>query len=106
MAKNRVMLFGAAGQVGQTFRHVFDTLPTPPLWEMGYYSRQQVDMTNPAALRFAVQNFEPELIINAAALTSVKMAEKDEQAATNINFHAVANLAALACAQDIPIIHL
>ncbi|HBM91281.1 MAG TPA: dTDP-4-dehydrorhamnose reductase [Rhodospirillaceae bacterium] len=106
MTKQRVMLLGAAGQIGQTFRYAFETLPSPATWEMGWFTRQEVDMTDPSALRDAVQTFQPELIINAAALSRVEEAEKNELAATRINFHAVANIAAQASAQDIPVIHL
>ncbi len=104
--KQRVMFLGAAGQVGQTFRHVFYNLPTPPAWEMGWFTHEKLEMTDISALRDAVQSFQPELIINAAALSHVEEAEKNELTATKINFHAVANLAGLASAQDIPIIHL
>lgn len=103
---SRVMLLGAAGQVGQTFRYVFDNMDTPPDWEIGYYARQEFDMTDAMSMRYEVQTFAPDLIINCAAMSSVDQAEQDEDAATAINFHAVATLAALASAEDAPIIHL
>ncbi len=106
MAQDRIMLLGAGGQVGQTFAHVFDHMNNKPNWEVGYFTRQDLDMTDTTALRFAIQKFEPSLIVNCAAMSHVEPAQQNEEAATAINFHAVAALAGLACAIDAPIIHL
>jgi dTDP-4-dehydrorhamnose reductase len=69
-------------------------------------TRKDADITNASALRTLFQSFRPDLVINAAALTHVDAAEKDETLAAKTNFHAAANIAALASAQDSPIIHL
>ncbi|MGE0109364.1 MAG: dTDP-4-dehydrorhamnose reductase [Bdellovibrionales bacterium] len=104
--QDRIMLLGAGGQVGQTFRYVLERMNPQPSWHIGYYTRHDLDLTNVAALRHEVQTFAPDLIINCAAMSSPDKAEVNEPAATAINFHAVANLAALASAQDTPLIHL
>jgi dTDP-4-dehydrorhamnose reductase len=98
----RVMLLGAAGQIGQTLQ----SLPLPAEWEPGLYGRRDLDITDAAALRGAVQSFRPDLVINAAAMTNVDQAEQDRDGAMDANFHAPAHLAAQCSAHDIPLIHL
>ncbi len=99
---NRIMLLGAAGQVGQALQ----SLETPQGWAFGLYGRRELDITDPSALRDAVQTFKPDLIINAAGLTNVDAAEQDSDAAMAANFAAPANLAAQCSSNDIPLIHL
>lgn len=106
MYQHRVMFFGAAGQVGQAFQHQFNHPGFPRNWEIGLFSRAECDITDPMALRAAIQSFKPDLLINAAGLTHVDQAEKDEILAAKVNFHATANMAAQCSAMDIPMIHL
>jgi dTDP-4-dehydrorhamnose reductase len=101
-ASRRIMLLGAAGQVGQAIRH--QTLPQS--WQLGLYSRNELDITDASALRDAVQTFQPDLIINSAGMTNVDKSEQDPDAAMAANFTAPATLAAQASALDIPLIHL
>ncbi len=106
MAQSKVLLLGAPGQIGQAFQYVWETAPSRPNWELGLLGRQDCDVTDPMALRVAVQRFKPDLLINAASLTNVDQAEKNEEAATAVNFHAAANMAAQCSALDAPMIHL
>lgn len=106
MSAPRIMLFGAGGQVGQAFQHLIPQDVFPKEWEWGFFARKECDITDPAALRTAIQSFSPSLIINAAALTNVDGAEKDEVLADKVNFHAVAQMAAQCSALDIPLIHI
>ncbi|MDD3288072.1 MAG: dTDP-4-dehydrorhamnose reductase [Alphaproteobacteria bacterium] len=98
----RVMLLGAKGQVGQAIQH--QELPND--WQLMCYDHSGLDITNHRAVRAVIGDIEPDIIINPAAMTNVDKAEKDESAAIAINFHAVANLAAICSARDIPLIHL
>lgn len=99
---HRVLLLGAGGQVGQALQ----ASALPLSWELIPATRAQMDLTNVPALRNAVQNMAPNLIINAAALTKVDQAQQDPDAAWLTNFQAVAQLAAQCSALDIPLIHL
>lgn len=100
------MLLGAAGQVGQALQHLAQHQQLPHDWQLALFSRAECDITNPAMLRSAIQTTKPDLIINAAGLTNVDEAEKNENLAMAANFHAVAQMAAQCSALDIPLIHL
>ncbi len=102
MSEKRIMLLGANGQIGQAFRA--EALPAD--WQLGAYGHAELDIANHQAVRNAVIDFKPELIINAAAMTNVDAAEKDHQQALAVNFEALANIAALCSARDILCIHL
>jgi len=101
-AKHRIMLLGAGGQVGQALRHC----PLPADWELGAYDHARLDIANASALRDAVRDFKPVLIINAAAMTAVDKAEKDPDGARAANFEGPAILASQCSTRDIPLIHL
>lgn len=106
MAQQKIMFLGAPGQVGQAFQHVWDTAPVKPHWDIGLFGRQELDVTDPASVRSVIQNYKPDLIINAAGITHVDEAEKNETSATATNFHAPANIAAQCSSLDVPLIHL
>jgi dTDP-4-dehydrorhamnose reductase len=99
---HRIMLLGAAGQIGLAFQH--QVLPIG--WQLGLYDRAEFDITNPTAVREAVQQFKPDILINAAAMTAVDAAETDLDGAMLVNFDAPAILAAQCSTHDIPFIHL
>ncbi len=106
MTQQRIMLLGAAGQVGQAIQHLDHHNDLPDSWELVLFARAECDIANPAMLREAIQTTKPNLVINASGLTNVDQAEKDENLAMVTNFHAVAQMAAQCSALDIPLIHL
>ncbi|NCC04068.1 MAG: dTDP-4-dehydrorhamnose reductase [Proteobacteria bacterium] len=106
MAHHKIMLFGAGGQIGQTIQYLASQNQAPVGWEIGFFSRKDCDITDPAALRNAILSFAPDMIINAAAITNVDEAEKNRDMAEAVNFRAVAQMAAHCSAMDIPMIHL
>lgn len=56
-------------------------------------TRSELDITDPAAVRAAIRDHAPSIILNSAAYTRVDGAETDEDAANAINGAAVENLA-------------
>jgi len=106
MPHYRVMLLGAAGQVGQAVQFLAARSSLPVSWDMAYFSRTECDITNPAALRDAMQTVRPDLVINGAGLSLVDEAEREPEIATAVNFHAVAQMAAQCSTLDVPLIHL
>jgi dTDP-4-dehydrorhamnose reductase len=98
----RVLLLGAAGQVGQALRA--ETLPFD--WELTACGSAECDITQPRATNKALMELKPDLVINAAAMTNVDACEKDRERAEAVNFHAPANLAAQCSVHDIALIHL
>jgi dTDP-4-dehydrorhamnose reductase len=78
--KPRILLIGKNGQVGHDLQRLL-----PAYGELTAVDRQQLDLAAPDAIRRAVQEIRPQIIINAAAYTAVDQAEKDELAARAIN---------------------
>lgn len=97
-----VMLIGAGGQVGQAILN----RPLPDSWNVLGFAHGQLDVTNPAAVRDAFQEAEPDFVINAAAMTKVDEAEGQPDLARKINFEGPACLAAQCSTRDIPLLHL
>ena len=66
----RILLTGANGQVGRCLR-----AQKPEDWEMIAADSATLDITDSAAITGMVQNFEPDVIINAAGYTNLEAAE-------------------------------
>lgn len=97
----RAAVFGAAGQLGVEL--------VRELKERGYsvigWDRSQVDITDLPAVESALASYEPALVFNCAAYNQVDVAEKEPQAAFQVNALAVRNLA-VACRQtDARLVH-
>ena len=88
-------MFGAAGQLGVELVRELKVRQ----YEVKALDRAQVDITNPAAVENALAAVEAEVVFNAAAYNQVDVAEKEPQAAFQVNALAVRNLA-LACRQN------
>jgi dTDP-4-dehydrorhamnose reductase len=58
------------------------------LGELIALDRTQLDLSNPDAIRTALRELQPQMIINAAAYTAVDAAESDEATAFQINAEA------------------
>jgi dTDP-4-dehydrorhamnose reductase len=84
--KPRILLIGKNGQVGselsQVLRSTFGDLQLTAL------GRQELDLSQPDAIRHAIQEAQPSVIINAAAYTAVDLAEKEQALAHAINARA------------------
>lgn len=89
MTSHRVLLFGGSGQVGQALRH----RQLPASWELLAPTRAECNLMEPGEIGNTIQKFKPDLVINSAAMTDIDACENDRPRATEINFHAVANIA-------------
>jgi dTDP-4-dehydrorhamnose reductase len=87
------MVTGAGGMLG---RELVMALERGGLKAAGL-TRQQLDITNEAAVRTAVHTVRPDVVVNCAAWTAVDDAEFHENAALLVNGHGAGYLAA-ACA--------
>ena len=88
----KVLVTGAAGQVGSELLR----LGTGAFQPIGL-SRDDLDITDAAAVARTIDRSQPQAVINCAAYTAVDRAESDEETAHAVNVEAVAHLAA-ACA--------
>jgi dTDP-4-dehydrorhamnose reductase len=76
----RILILGAAGQLGQELQRSFANLG--PITAAG---RESVDLAEADQIRALVRRVQPDLILNAAAYTAVDRAESEPGPAMSIN---------------------
>jgi dTDP-4-dehydrorhamnose reductase len=97
----RAVVLGSAGQLGV---ELVRELRARDYTAMGW-DRDEVDITDAAAVEHAIARFDAEVVFNAAAYNQVDVAEEEPQAAFDVNALAVRNIA-LACRQmDARLVH-
>ncbi len=100
MALDGVLLFGAAGQLGHELASRLHVLgPVTAL------TRQDIDLSNAAALRSLLQAQRPAVIVNAAAYTAVDKAEQEPALAQAINVTAPSVMAEEAASSGAVLVH-
>jgi dTDP-4-dehydrorhamnose reductase len=98
---NRVAIFGSSGQLGIELKKEF----TKRGYEVAGFGRNDVDITDAAQVERALAEYDPAVVLNAAAYNQVDVAEQEPQAAYAVNGLAVRNIA-LACRQvDARMVH-
>ncbi|WP_416190530.1 dTDP-4-dehydrorhamnose reductase [Neisseria sp. CCUG17229] len=90
-AHMRILLTGSKGQLAHCLR---DRLPES--WELIATDSSSLNITDAEAVNNMVQNFQPDVVVNAAAYTAVDKAETDVSNAFAVNAQAVHHLAAAA----------
>lgn len=97
----RILVAGGEGQLGSEFG---------PLAgggvEIVACGRSVLDITNPASIARALEAYQPDALVNAAAYTAVDKAETEREAAFAINATGPAHLAAAAAQAGIPLVHV
>ncbi len=91
----KVLIFGAAGQLGVELVNEFRKRGH----KVRGLDRASVDITDAARVEQSVADFDPQVVLNAAAYNQVDVAEQEPQAAFAVNALAVRNIA-LACRQN------
>jgi dTDP-4-dehydrorhamnose reductase len=81
--ENRILIIGAAGQVGVELQRSFADFGT-----IVAVDRESVDLAVPKQIRELVNRARPNVILNAAAYTAVDQAEKEAELAMAINAEA------------------
>lgn len=97
----KVLLTGANGQLGRCFQ---DRLPVN--WQVWATDSAELDITNRDAVLSAVEKFNPNIIINAAAYTAVDKAESDQILAALVNKTGPENLAIAAKENNSLFVHI
>ncbi|WP_369405930.1 dTDP-4-dehydrorhamnose reductase [Polynucleobacter brandtiae] len=99
----KVILFGKDGQLGRAFQALLsERFDAEQLLFLG---RAECDLTDTKKIEFALTQFEPKIIINAAAYTAVDQAEKDMEAARSLNELAPACMARYAAHNQAQLLH-
>jgi dTDP-4-dehydrorhamnose reductase len=97
----KVLLTGANGQLGHCFQD-----RVPENWQIMATDSNSLDITNFHQIKKTVEQFHPDLIVNAAAYTAVDKAEIEIELARYINTKGPENLAIAAKSIDACFVHV
>lgn len=99
----KILLTGINGQVGAAIQQALGRSTLQH--ELIALDRLGLDLSDPASIARALNEHQPDIIINPAAYTAVDQAESDQDAAFAINAAAPKQLAEGAARLGIPLIH-
>ncbi|ASG04785.1 dTDP-4-dehydrorhamnose reductase [Vibrio anguillarum] len=99
----RVLVTGSHGQVGYCLAHQLNSMVDV---EFLAVDREQLDITNPCHVNSVVNEFKPNIIINAAAHTAVDRAEQEAELSYAINRDGPKHLAQAAHKVGAAILHI
>jgi dTDP-4-dehydrorhamnose reductase len=88
VVKPRILLTGKNGQLGWELERMLGASS-----ELKSLDRGDLDLREPASIRKVIRNFQPQIILNAAAYTAVDKAETEEALARAVNADAPAVMA-------------
>lgn len=97
----RILIIGCNGQVGFLLKEILTNKV-----ELLALTRQELDITNENLVNESVNNFKPNVVINAAAYTAVDKAENEEELAFSINSDGPGYLAKAASKVNAALIHI
>jgi dTDP-4-dehydrorhamnose reductase len=102
-----ILIFGKDGQLGKAFQMLLDSL-LPTLAErpnIQYVGRAECNLSDAAKLNSLLNQFHPQLIINASAYTAVDKAETESELAFAVNATAPTLMAQYAAAHEATFLH-
>lgn len=112
----RVLITGSNGLLGQKLVELFSNSPTYRLLltsrqPVSVFSNDQLqyrklDTTNKADVQSVVEEFEPDVIINAAAMTNVDKCETEREPAWRCNVGSVENILHAAKLSGARVVHI
>ena len=76
----KIIVFGKDGQLGKAFQELFKDNP-----HVIFVDRQMCDLTQTSQIQSILNQYQPQIIFNAAAYTAVDLAEKESEIAFVIN---------------------
>lgn len=99
----KILIAGKNGQVGSCLVELLEGQTDLTFLALG---REDLDITDPIQVNKIVSEFQPDIIINAAAYTAVDKAEQESELAYAINRDGPLNLARAANKINAAIIHI
>ena len=99
----RILVTGKEGQVDTSLQQLGDATPGIEVVRIGL---PEIDLSRPETLEAPIRIARPDVIISSAAYTAVDKAESEHGLAYAINGDAPGELARVAAALDIPILHM
>ncbi|MBU4682989.1 dTDP-4-dehydrorhamnose reductase [Cedecea davisae] len=97
----KILLTGAKGQLGQSISNI-----APSDWDILFADKNKLDISNENDVNKIVGEFSPDIIINAAAFTSVDKAEVDADNANLVNHQGAKFVADAAQKYNARLIHI
>jgi dTDP-4-dehydrorhamnose reductase len=101
----KILVFGKDGQLGKAFREVLDQTGASRLHHIEYLGRSQCNLLDGAVITHHLDQFKPDLIINASAYTAVDKAETERNIAFDINAKAPEIMASYAVKHGATFLH-
>lgn len=99
-----ILVTGSKGQLGLELKNAFELRNAPA--NVTYIDRDDLDLTDRAAVESYLRAGDFSHVINCAAYTAVEKAEEEKLQCAAINVDAVSNLARLSDELDFKILHL
>lgn len=96
----KVLVTGAAGQLGQAMQARLGTEHTLTAW-----ARDDLDLTRHQQVRDRIVKLAPQAIVNCSGYNNVDQAQQEQEAALNINGFAVRSMARAAAELDAVFFH-
>jgi dTDP-4-dehydrorhamnose reductase len=97
-----ILIFGARGQVGRELVALTNARRVPAIG----FAHGEINITDEAAVRSAIDVHRPAAVVNAAGYSAVDRAEREPDAATAANVTGPGVLAAACADAGIPLIHI
>lgn len=99
------MKIAVVGRSGQLARCLVERAREADI-DLVALGRPEFDLTNEAGVLPTLRAQSPDIVVNAAAMTAVDLAESDVPAAVSINKHGAALVATAASSLGVPVIHV
>jgi len=98
-----ILITGSRGQLGNEMQQAASNFPE---FNFIYTDVDELDICDKTALSVFVKTHAVNIIVNCAAYTAVDKAEDDVELCYKINTEAVRNIAEVACANNIQVVHV
>ena len=99
----RILVTGSSGQMGRTLQ---DLALDYPEMEFYFTDKDTLDVTRPEEVNRVFAEIQPDYCINCAAYTQVDQAEKEPEAAYELNVRAIYNLVGACKESNAVLLHL
>ncbi|WEX75116.1 dTDP-4-dehydrorhamnose reductase [Sinorhizobium numidicum] len=101
--KKKMVVTGTEGQVARSLLERARSIEDLDLVALG---RPRLDLADLSSIAKSLISEKPDVIVSAAAYTSVDKAEEDSEAAFKVNGHAPGEIARVAADLNIPLVHI
>lgn len=99
-ANTRILIVGAGGQLGQTFRQALSNQE-----KVVFKSSADLDVLDADKFESVVKTLQPEAVINCSGYTAVDTAEAEKEQAFELNARAPEMMARIAARHDARLVH-